>query len=587
VSNVEMARLLDELAELSEINGDNAFKVRAYRNVAAVLRELPASVEDMIAAGQDLTDIKGVGKEIALKLADMAATGRLRQLDELAQEVPLGLLELRRVKGVGPKLVQTLWKERGITSVAALEEALAAGRLDGLAGVGDKKREAIARALEAYHRHVGRTPLAEIGAIAEPMVDRLRAVAGVERVEVAGSYRRRKDTIGDIDLLVVAATEAAARAVTHEFTSYPEVTEVLGSGETRSSVRLANGVQVDLRVIEEAAFGAALLYFTGSKAHNVTLRQLALDQGLHLSEYGLFEGGGSTETPATPGAAGARVAGRTEEEIYGRLGLAWIPPELREDRGEIEAAASGGLPRLVTLADLRGDLHMHSTWSDGKATVREMVDGCVARGYEFMALTDHSKALAMTGGLDDEKLARQWAELDELLAGRSDITLLRGMEVDILRDGSLDLSDEWLERLDIVLVSVHSYFDLDEAEQTARVIKAVSHPQVNVLAHPTGRVLGQRDPYALDLGAVFEACLANGVAVEHNASERLDLSDVDLIAARARGLTISLGSDAHSVAQLAGVRYGVDQLRRAWLGPEAVLNTWPLADVRSFLAKKR
>lgn len=585
MSNAEMARLLEEFGDLSEVNGDNPFKVRAYRNVAATLRELPTSVEEMVRSGAPLTDIKGVGKEIALKLVDMATTGRLRQLDELAEVVPLGLLELRRVKGVGPKLVQALWRERGVTSVAELEEALATGRLAGLAGVGAKKLEAIERALEAYHRHVGRTPLAEIGAIAEPFVARLRAVDGVERVEIAGSYRRRKDTIGDIDLLVVAKTEAAARAVTREFTTYPEVAEVLGSGETRSSARLANGVQVDLRVIEAEALGAALLYFTGSKAHNVALRQLALDKGLHLSEYGLFAEGGSDAAPATPGAAGERVAGRTEEEIYERLGLEWIPPELREDRGEIAAAARHELPRLVTMADVRGDLHVHSTWSDGKATVREMVDACVERGYEYLALTDHSKALAMTGGLDEAKLARQWAELDELMAGRDDITLLRGMEVDILKDGTLDLSDEWLERLDIVLVSVHSHFELSEAEQTARVVKAVSHPQVNVLAHPTGRVLGQRDPYALDLSAVFDACLANGVAVEHNASERLDLSDVDLIAARSRGLTISLGSDAHSVAQLAGMRYGVDQLRRAWVTPGAVLNARPLAELRRFLAK--
>lgn len=586
MSNAEMARLLEQYADLSELDGENPFKVRAYRVAAAAVLALSEPVEAMVAGGTPLTSIKGVGKEIAMKLTDMATTGRLPQLDELAERVPVSLIELTRVKGVGPKLVQNLWKTLDITSVAALEEALKADRLVGLPGVGAKKQEAILRGIEAYHRNVGRTRIGEVDAIVEPLLNKLRAVRGVARVEVAGSYRRRRETVGDVDLLVITDDATAAAAVAREFTTYVEVIEVLGSGPTRSSVRLANGIEVDLRVVGAEEFGAAMLYFTGSKAHNVALRQLALDRELHLSEYGLFEAGGSP-TPATPGAAGRRVAGRTEEELYERLGLDWVPPELREDRGELAAAAAHALPRLITLGDVRGDLHMHSTWSDGKASVLEMVDACVARGYEYMALTDHSKALAMTGGLDEAKLARQWAELDEVLAGRDDIRLLRGMEVDVLRDGSLDLHDEWLERLDIVLVSVHSHFDLSQAEQTARVVKAVSHPQVNILAHPTGRVLGVRDPYPVDLGAVFDACLAHGVAVEHNSSyQRLDLSDVNLMAAHEKGLIISAGSDAHSVAQLGTMRYGVDQLRRAWLTKSDVLNAWPLAKVEVFLSKR-
>lgn len=620
MSNAEMVRLLEQYADLNEIDGENSFKVRAYRNAAEAIASLGEAVAAMVAAGEPLTDIKGVGKEIAEKLTVMATTGRFPQLEDLAKEVPPSLIELTRVKGVGPKLVQSLWRSVGITSVAELEAAIPAGKLAGLPGVGAKKLEAIQRGIDAYHRNVGRTRLGEVDFVVEPLIERLRAVPGVLRLEVAGSYRRRRETVGDVDLLATTgdattegpvtgkavtegpvtekiATEGAttegtgstAAAVTREFTAYPEVAEVLGSGETRSSVRLKNGIQVDLRVVPEDAFGAALLYFTGSKAHNVALRQVALDHGLHLSEYGLFEGGADPDRPATPGAAGKRVASRTEEEIYARLGLDWVPPELREDRGELAAAAEHALPELITLADVRGDLHMHSTWSDGKATVVQMLEACAARGYEYMALTDHSKALAMTGGLDEAKLARQWEELDELLGeAQAGITLLRGMEVDILRDGTLDLSDEWLERLDIVLISVHSHFDLSRAEQTARVVKAVSHPQVNVLAHPTGRVLGERDPFDLDLTAVFEACLANGVAVEHNASyQRLDLSDVNLMAARARGVTVTLGSDAHSVDQLATMRYGVDQLRRAWFTSADVLNTRPLAEVRRFLGKRR
>lgn len=588
MSNAEMARLLEQFGDLSEIAGENFFKVRAYRNAAAALLELSEPVEAMVKAGKPLTDIDGVGKEIALKLTELATTGRLPQLEELAREVPVGLIELTRVKGVGPKLVQTLWKELSITSVEALEEAAKEGRLVGLPGIGAKKQEAILKGIEAYHRHVGRTRIGEADAVVEPLLARLREVKGVKRVEVAGSYRRRRESIGDIDLLAVPSTKSGAKEVTRAFVEYAEVSEVLGSGETRSSVRLANGIQADLRVIEEESFGAALMYFTGSKAHNVALRQRALDQGLHLSEYGLFEGGASAATPATPGAAGKLVAGRTEGEVYERLGLDWVPPELREDRGELAAAAAHELPDLITPGDVRGDLHMHSTWSDGKSTLEEMFDACAQRGYEYLAITDHSQALAMTGGLDEAKLARQWQELDEVLKGREDITVLRGMEVDILKDGSLDLSDEWLERLDIVLISVHSYFDLSQAEQTARVVKAVSHPAVNVLAHPTGRVLGERDPYAIDLTAVFDACLASGVAVEHNCSyQRLDLSDVNLMAARERGLTISAGSDAHSTQQLATMRYGVDQMRRAWLTKSDVLNARPLKEVRAFLAKGR
>lgn len=577
MSNAELARKLDQLADLSEIDGDNPFRVRAYRNASRRIRELEEQIADLLEHGADLTEIEGIGKEIAEKLRAMVATGRLSQLDELAERVPIGLTEVVRVKGVGPKHARALWQELGVTDVDALEKAAKEGKLAGLPGFGAKSQENVLKGIDAYRRNTGRALLGEIDAVIAPLLERLRKAEGVARVEVAGSYRRRRETVGDVDLLAIAATP---EAVTQAFTSYGEVDDVLGSGETRSSVRLASGLQVDLRVVPEEKFGAALMYFTGSKDHNVALRQRAIDRGLRLNEYGLFEG--TEDDPHQK-----RVAGLTEEEIYERLGLPWIPPELREDRGEIDAAESGKLPSLITLEDLRGDLHMHSTWSDGKSTLREMIDACVERGYAYMAITDHSKALAMTGGMDEAKLARQWDELDELTADLSDITVLRGMEVDILKDGSLDLSDAWLEKLDIVLVSVHSHFGLPRAEQTARVVKAVSHPEVNVLAHPTARMLGERDPIDLDLGEVFDACLANHVAVEHNASvPRLDLSDAHLIAARKRGLVVSMGTDAHAVKQLDAMRFGIDQARRAWLKKADVLNTRPLDDVRRFLAKR-
>ena len=585
MTNAELARHLELFADLQELEGENRFRIRAYRNAAHNLLELPEPVAALIAADADLEQIPGVGKEIAEKLRVMVSTGEFPQLTELSEKIPLGVTEVMRVKGIGPKMAAAAWTELGVDSVDALEEAAKQGRLSELPGFGPKRQASILKSIEAHRRNVERLRIGEVDPIITPYVAMLRQVPGAKRVEVAGSYRRRRDTVGDIDLLVIAANEKAAAAISAAFTSYSDVNEVLGSGTTRSSVRLKNGLEVDLRVMEERSFGAALLYFTGSKAHNVEMRQLALDKGWHLTEYGLFEGTGEEGT--TPLSSGKLLASKSEADIYAKLGLPYIEPEMREGRGEIKAGLKGELPELVEEADIRGDLHMHSTWSDGRATVEEMLLACQERGYEYMALTDHSKALAMTGGLDEEKLARQWEELDAVVAAYPDITLLRGLEVDILKDGTLDLSDEWLEKLDIVLVSVHSHFSLSAEEQTARIVKAVSHPQVNILCHPTGRVLGARDGYAVNLSEVFEACQQNQVAVELNASyQRLDLSDVNVIAARKRGLMISIGTDAHHVKELSGMTLGVQQARRAWLTKEQVLNALPVTELRAFLAKR-
>ncbi|HET8986551.1 MAG TPA: DNA polymerase/3'-5' exonuclease PolX [Trueperaceae bacterium] len=579
MTNAEIGRTLEQLADLSEIDGDNHFKVRAYRNAAGLLRGLDRQVADLLEDGFDLTSLKGIGKEIAEKVGVMVRTGSLPQLTDLARRIPLGLLDVIKIKGVGAKQAATLWRTLGVGDVAALEAALADGRVATLPGFGDKTAQRLAKAIAAYHRNSGRMPLGSVDAVIQPLLARLAAVPGVGRLEVAGSYRRRRDSVGDVDL-VASAGDPALLAVA--LTGYDEVSDVLGSGATKTSVVLHNGLQIDLRVIDPDSFGAALLYFTGSKDHNVALRQRSLERGWHLNEYGLFDGG----EPGKDRLGGTRVAGADEAEIYARLDLDYIAPVLREDRGEVAAAAAHNLPVLVTLADMRGDLHLHTTWSDGKNSVVEMVDACAARGYEYMAITDHSGSLALQQGLDEEKLARQHAELDEVLANRQDITVLRGMEVDILKDGTLDLSDEWLERLDIVLVSVHSFFDLSQAEQTARVVAAVSHPQVNVLAHPTGRLIARRDPIDLDLEAVFEACLANGVSVEHNAaSKRLDLSDVHLMTAVRHGLDVVINTDAHSTGGLGSMALGMDQAGRAWLRPADVVNTLPLAALKSRLAK--
>ncbi len=589
-SNTAVAARLERLADLLELSGANPFRVRAYRTAAATVEAHPESVADLVARGAPLTDLKGVGKDIAAALAALFATGAIPAFDELARDVPLGLLDVVQVPGVGPKRAITLWKELAVRNLDDLERVAGEGKVAALAGFGAKTQAKVLAGVAQVRRRAGRRRLGDVDVWLGPLLAALRAVPGVGRVEVAGSVRRGRATIGDVDLLAVAADGAALMAALRD---HPDVAEVLGSGATKTSVRLEGDLQVDLRVVPEASFGAAWQYFTGSKAHNVALRQRAIDRGLRLNEYGVFRTGGDddAESNADP-QRGERVAGTDEADVYAALGLAWVPPELREDRGEVAQAAADGLPRLLTQGDLQGDVHLHSTWSDGRGEVRAMRAACQAKGYAYHALTDHSQALKMTGGLDAAKLARQWAELDtvaaeEAEAGTSMPTLLRGLEVDILKDGALDLDEEWLARLDLVVVSVHAHFDLPEAQQTARIVKALQHPQVNVLAHPTGRLLGERDGYAVDLDAVFEAAAAHGVAIECNASPyRLDLGDVELARAVAAGCTVVVNSDAHSVAGLDVMRYGVVTARRAGLGPEHVLNAWSEARVRAFLAKR-
>ncbi|MFO8151521.1 MAG: DNA polymerase/3'-5' exonuclease PolX [Trueperaceae bacterium] len=585
-SNAAVAARLARLADLLEIDGANAFRVRAYRGAAESIETHPEAIADVLARGGDLTALKGVGKDLAAAVTTLFDDGEIPALREVAERVPVGLLDVVRVPGVGPKRAATLWRELGVTSLDDLDRAARAGRVAALAGFGEKTQAKVLAGVAQVRRHGGRVRLGDAEAALAPLLAAVRDAPGVARVEVAGSLRRGRPTVGDVDLLAVADQPAAAMAALRE---HPDVAEVLGSGDTKTSVRLEGDLQVDLRVVPAPSFGAAWQYFTGSKAHNVALRQRAVDRGLRLSEYGLFRGG-EGEHPER----GERLAGADEDGVYRALGLAWVPPELREDRGEIAAAAEGSLPRLLEPSDLRGDLHMHSDWSDGTADVRAMRAACAERGYAYMAITDHSQALRMTGGLDPEKLARQWAELDEIAAedaaspgGGPRPVLLRGLEVDILKDGRLDLGDDWLARLDLVIVSVHGHLDLPQAQQTERVVRALQHPEVNVLAHPTGRLLGSREGMALDLDAVFEAAAAHGVAVECNASPyRLDLGDVELMRAVAAGCRVVIDTDAHAVAGLDDLRYGVATARRAWLAREHVVNAWTLERLRAFLAKR-
>jgi len=582
VENIEIAHVLRDVAVLLEIRGANPFRVRAYENAARTIEGHTTPLRKMVDDGANLTELPAVGKDMASHIIELVTAGRLSLLDELAQEIPLTLIELTRLPGVGAKKAKRLWDELGVETIDDLERAASQGDIARLAGFGEKSQQKMLSAIAAYRRRTGRYRLADAEKLVEPLVEHLRGLAGVQRIEVAGSYRRRRETVGDVDLLVIAQE---AEQVMERFTSYQGVRHVELAGATKATVVLTWGLQVDLRLLPPESYGAALQYFTGSKEHNVKLRKRAGARGLSISEYGVVRvPEGSDTVDAGPGEL---VAGQDEADVYAAVGLPWIAPELREDRGEIEAAEGGDLPELITIEDLRGDLQMHSTWSDGKHSIEEMLDGCLERGYEYFAVTDHSKALAMTGGLDAARLREQWEEIAEVAARRQEIRILRGMEVDILADGSLDLEDELLQQLDVVLVSVHSRFDLPAARQTERILRAVAHPAVHVLAHPTGRLINRRDPMDFDVEEVLAGCAEHGVIVEHNAHpERLDLKDTHLMRARELGLRVSLGTDAHRVGDLDLMKYGVDQARRAWLGTEDVVNTYSLERLLKVLRKR-
>lgn len=575
MENLEIAKVLSQMADLLEIQDANPFRVRAYRNAARLVDGHATPMRKLVAEEADLTALPGIGKDMASHIVALVTEGRLPALDELTAKIPGSLIDVMELPGVGPKKARKLWQELDVETVDALEEAAAAGQVASLSGFGAKSEQKILAGIEAFRRHRSRFKISEADQLVRPLVEHLEASPAVARLEVAGSYRRRCETVGDIDLLVITDDPAA---VMERFVSYPRVARVEMSGQTRGRVGLGSGLEVDLRVLPEKSYGAALVYFTGSKEHNIRLRKRAIENGLRLSEYGVFrhtDGEGEASDPW----AGVMVAGCDEDEVYAAVELPWIAPELREDRGEIEAAAKGRLPQLVELKHIRGDLQMHSTWSDGKNTIEEMVQGCAAKGYEYFALTDHSKALAMTGGLDAARIREQWQEIEEIQARHPEIRILRSQEVDILADGTLDQEDEILAELDLVVVSVHSFFDLSAADQTRRILRALEHPQVDILAHPTGRLINKRAPFAVDIDAVLHAARDHGVVVELNAHpERLDLKDSHLMLARDLGLKVAISTDAHSVRHLDLMSYGIEQARRAWLEPGDVINCLSLKD---------
>ena len=585
MENIEIAAVLDELAGLLEIKGSNPFRIRAYRNAVRTVRGLTRPLKAMVEAEEDLTQLAAIGKDMSSHIVELVETGRLSRLEELSDEIPRSLVGLVKLDGVGPKKAKKLWESLDVTTVDELEEALNAGKVQELEGFGATSVTKILRAIEDFRRYSGRHLLSQVDDLIGPLVEHMKEAKGLQRIEVAGSYRRRKETIGDVDLLVQA--ELPADEVMERFTTFGSVDRVDLAGETRGAVVLRSGLEVDLRVIPPRSFGAALHYFTGSMEHNVAVRQIALRQGLRVNEWGVFRIPEGMDPEEVGKEDGERVAGETEESVFEAVGLPWIPPVVRENGGEIEAGRNGSVPPLVTLEDIRGDLHMHSTWSDGKASIEEMARACQARGYDYLAISDHSPALAMVQGLTPETAPDQWAEIDRIQEGQDGITILKSLEVDILRDGSLDMTDEILEALDVVIVSVHSLMDMDQATMTDRVIRAMQHPSVDILGHPTGRLLGRREPFELDVEAVLQAASELDVALEINANpNRLDLNDVHARRAKELGVKVAINTDAHSVQRLDHISYGVDQARRGWLDREDVLNTMTLDQLRGWMGRR-
>ena len=563
--NEEVSALLREYAELTQITGGDVFRARNYEKAARSVRGWGEDISQLDAKG--LRAIPGVGASIAAKIAEYLTTGHIGALDELRAKIPAGVLELTRVPGLGPKRALQLNHDLGISSVDELAAAVKAGRLEGLAGFGARSEERIAGGIEVYRQGRERVLLDVALHTATTLVQALSAVPGCQRCAYAGSLRRWRETVGDVDILAAADDSAPLMA------AFSAGQQVIAGGPTKTSIRTADGLQVDLRVVQLDAWGAALQYFTGSQAHNVAVRQIAVRQKLKLSEYGLFDVG-----------TGDLIVSRTEEEVYERLGLAWIPPAMREDHGEVEVAARGEIPRLVRLNDLRGDLHTHTNLTDGVASLEDMVAAAARRGYEYYAITDHAPNLFFQRMTDEKMLAQR----DRVRALEAPLELLHGTELNIAPDGSVDWDEDFLAGFDLCVASVHSSFDQPRAEMTRRFVAACENPRVNIIGHPLTRRIGRRPPVDVDFGELFRACARTGTALEINASpQRLDLPSDHIRAARDAGVVFAIDSDAHSVADQGNLPYGVGTAQRGWLTPDDVINCWPLDKLRAFLRKGR
>ncbi|MCH4560738.1 DNA polymerase/3'-5' exonuclease PolX [Mesorhizobium jarvisii] len=570
IHNADISAMLNRMADLLEIEAANPFRIRAYRRAAATIDDLPENIPGMLAEGRPLSDLPGIGEDLAGKIEEFVNTGHLQALEEVEARTPSTLAALTAIPGLGPKRVHTLHEALGIKSLDDLAKAAKTGKIRDLPRFSAAAEAKILDEIGKHRKTERRFKISTAEDFANGLTTYLKAGPGIERVVVAGSFRRRKETVGDLDILVTC--EKGPAAIDH-FAAYDEIAEVISKGTTRSTVLLKAGMQVDVRVVPEESYGAALHYFTGSKAHNIAVRKLAQAKGLKLNEYGVFKGS-------------KRIAGRTEEEVFRTAGLPFIEPELREDRGEIEAAQVGKLPALVALSDIRGDLHAHTKASDGKSSLAEMAEAAKASGYEYLAISDHSRHATVAHGLDAKRLGSQLDEIDRMNDQFGDFRLLKSCEVDILADGKLDLPDGILKRLDFTVCAVHFRFELNIEEQTQRILRAMDNRYFNILAHPTGRLLGERPGYAVDLDRVIEAAKEHGCFLEVNAHPtRLDLDDIHCRQAKEAGVKLAISTDAHSTVGLNAMRYGVDQARRGWIEASDVLNTRPWKELKGLFAR--
>ena len=570
MQNPDIARLFDEVADLLEIKNENPFRIRAYRNASRIVRDYPEPLADLVGRGSDLTEIAGIGDDLAEKITAIVTTGELPLHQQLAAKLPAGLLDLLRIPGLGPKRVKLLYSKLKVKSPADLAKAVDAGRVRKLKGFGEVMEQKIRAGLGAALQAEKRLLLHDAEAYAKAIREWMSGAADITEFEIGGSYRRRRETIGDLDVLVT--TDDPARVI-ERFTSYPEVASVVSRGETRVTVHLRGGLQVDLRVVEPAAYGAALMYFTGSKSHNVELRGLAQEHSYKLNEYGLYKGT-------------RRIAGKTEAEVYAKLGLDWIPPELRESRGEVALAHEHKLPQLVERSDIRGDLQMHTKETDGEATFEAMADACRALGYSYCAITDHSKRVTMALGLDPKRLRAQWKRIDEWNDAARAFTVLKSIELDILESGKLDLPDDVLAEADYVVATIHYGMTQSEKQITTRLLNAIRHPHVDAIGHPTGRLVGRREPYHLDFETIAKAAAEHGCLLEIDGHpERMDLPDNLAAAAKKHGVRFVLSTDSHNPKNLVFMQYAVDVARRAGLERADIANTRAVADFRSLLKR--
>jgi DNA polymerase (family X) len=563
MKNKELADLFEKMADILEFKGENPFKISAYRKASRIIGDLTQDIEEIAENGK-LKGIPGIGEGMAQKVVEYLKTGKISKFEEVKKGVPDELIAIMDIPGMGPKTLSMLHKEKGISNFSQLEKALEDGSLLGLFGMGEKKIENIKRGIQLLKQSKGRMNLGLAFPVAKRIVETLRQKTGSKKIEWAGSLRRMKENIGDIDIL---ATGPDKEKIVHAFTHLPEVKEVLASGETKASVIAEGGTQIDLRVVEEDSYGAALQYFTGSKGHNIHLRGIAKAKGIKINEYGVFKGN-------------KKIAGKEEKDVYRSLGMNWIEPELREDRGEIEAAQEKRLPKLVQESEIKGDLHVHSKWSDGTSEIEEIAQAAQKRGYQYVAICDHSKSLRIAHGLDESRLVKQIEEIDRINEKLKGFQILKGTEVDILTDGKLDFPEKILKKLDIVVAAIHSGFKQDKTKMTKRIVRALENPFVNIIAHPSGRLLGVRDPYEVEMDELMEAVKKYGKALEINAYfERLDLDDVHCRKAKEMGVRVGIGTDAHHLDQMWMISLGVAVAKRGWLESKDVLNTLSLKEI--------